>query len=320
MSASGQGSRNGTRRGERFVLDAVPSLSRSTVVRREPLRDDQERQRSGWPQARVLLVDRRGRAQVTADGGDLVYTEAAALGDEPPPGAVLLGEYGGWAYWAMRTEREPGQGETWTDLRLGGGLLSDTAAGLLVSAVALLNWQHRARFCQRCGNVVEITRAGWASWCAHCSREDYPRTDPAVICLVHDDDGPNGQHVLLARQPQWPAHLYSVLAGFVEAGESLEATVHREICEEVGVSVHSVRYLGSQPWPFPRSLMLGFDAVAEASAVPDPADGEIEAARWVSRQTLRAAIEARGEVVDGLMMPGNSSIAATMLRSWAAVG
>lgn len=304
------------------MLDAVPSLSRSTVDRREPLRDDQERQRAGWPRARVVLIDPRGRARVTADGSELVYAEAADIASEPPHGAVLLGEYGGRAYWAMRTEDEPGDGELgdgeqWTDLRLGGGLLDDKAAGLLVSAVAVLNWQRRTRFCQRCGNPLRITRAGWASWCAHCSREDYPRTDPAVICLVHDDDGPNGRHVLLARQPQWPAHLYSVLAGFVEAGESLEATVHREICEEVGVQVRSVRYLGSQPWPFPRSLMLGFSAVAEVSAEPDPLDGEIESARWVSRETLRAAIEAGGAVVDGLMMPGNSSIAATMLRSWA---
>ena len=138
-----------------------------------------------------------------------------------------------------------------------------------------------------------------------------------MICLVHDDDGVNGARVVLARQPIWPPERYSVLAGFVEAGESLEACVVREIAEEVGVTVSGVRYLGSQPWPFPRSVMVGFAAVAPAGAPLHPADGEIEEARWVSRADLRAALAAGGEV-EGLRLPGPTSIARMMLAGWAA--
>jgi NAD+ diphosphatase len=150
-----------------------------------------------------------------------------------------------------------------------------------------------------------------------------------VICLVHSTEGVNGSHVLLARQPIWPAGRYSVLAGFVEAGESLEACVVREIHEEVGASVSDVRYLGSQPWPFPRSIMLGFTARADRAAPLVPADGEIEEALWVSRAEVRTAFQnsaARGEgskptpIANGaaeIILPGNSSIARVMLKAWA---
>jgi NAD+ diphosphatase len=137
--------------------------------------------------------------------------------------------------------------------------------------------------------------------------------------LVHDDVGVNGENVVLARQPVWPPERYSVLAGFVEAGESLEACVAREIAEEVGVAVSGIRYLGSQPWPFPRSVMVGFTAVAAAGAALKPADGEIEEARWVPRADLRAALDAGGEI-EGLRLPGPTSIARLMLAGWAATG
>lgn len=302
--------------GAGFVLGELPALSRSTVDRTEPMRDDRARLLSGWPHARVLLVDERGRAEITEEH-QLVFAEASRFGEAPPTEAVLLGESEeGIAYWGIRGELP--EESRHTDLRLGGALLDASSAGLLVTAVSVLNWQRQSRFCTGCGEPVELISAGWASWCARCEREEYPRTDPAVICLVHDDDGPNGQRVLLARQPHWPETFFSVLAGFVEAGESLEATVVREIQEEVGVTVREVRYLGSQPWPFPRSLMLGFTAVADSGAPLRPADGEIAEAHWVDRESLRASIEAKGEPVNGLAMPGNSSIAASMLRSWVA--
>ncbi len=128
---------------------------------------------------------------------------------------------------------------------------------------------------------------------------------------------PFADRVLLARQPVWPPQRYSVLAGFVEVGESLEACVRREIEEEVGVLVDRVRYLGSQPWPFPRSLMLGFSAVADPSVPLRPADGEIEEARWVHRDTVRAALESETGAVEGLLLPPGVSIAYRMLRGWA---
>jgi NAD+ diphosphatase len=208
--------------------------------------------------------------------------------------------------------------EQWLDLRGAGSFLDSTSAGLFTTAVALTNWHSRARFCANCGSVVRRVKVGWATLCTGCGREEYPRTDPAVICLVHDRDGVDGTQVLLARQPVWPKGRYSVLAGFVEAGESLEACVAREIGEEVGVDVADIRYLGSQPWPFPRSLMLGFAASADPAQALRMQDGEIEEARWVSRDELREALaaEASGDP-HWLGLPGPTSIARRMLESWA---
>jgi NAD+ diphosphatase len=137
-----------------------------------------------------------------------------------------------------------------------------------------------------------------------------------VICLVHDDRGVNGENVLLARGTPWPPGRLSVLAGFVEAGESLEDCVKREIAEEVGVAVRDVRYLGNQPWPFPRSLMIGFAAVADHDAPLRPADGEIAEAHWISRTQVRAILAGED---DSFRLPGLPSIANVMVRSWAAV-
>ncbi|MGW5054239.1 NAD(+) diphosphatase [Actinokineospora sp. NPDC004072] len=265
----------------------------------------------------------------------LALRPAADIQAERPEDAVLLGTVDGVGYWAVPADEDmtadavpppnswgmwsgarSTSGEEWHDLRAIGGLLDDTAAGLFTSAVALQGWHARARFCARCGAPVERIAAGWATVCTGCGREEYPRTDPAVICLVHDGEGVNGEHVLLARQPVWPPERYSVLAGFVEAGESLEACVEREIAEEVGVAVHGIRYLGSQPWPFPRSVMIAFAAQADRAAPLRPADGEIEDALWAPRERVRAAIAAGGEL-PGLRLPGATSIAGQMLAGWA---
>jgi NAD+ diphosphatase len=317
-----------------FSLGDVPRLSRSTVDRGERVRTDAARLAELWGRGRVIAVDRKGRTPVVPDGTGVLDRPASDFGDEPPDRAVLLGESDGHAYWAMPVNEEltegtvppanawlvwPGgtaaDGVQWHDLRSIGGLLDDTSAGLFTTAVALFNWHARARFCAKCGSPTSPANAGWASRCTGCGREEYPRTDPAVICLVHDDDGPSGGNVLLARQPIWPPHRYSVLAGFVEAGESLESCVEREIREEVGVHVRDIRYLGSQPWPFPRSIMIGFTAVTDRGAPIRPADGEIEEAAWFSRADVLAALDAGGQI-DGLILPGPTSIARQMLTGW----
>ncbi|MHA6798612.1 NAD(+) diphosphatase [Bounagaea algeriensis] len=301
--------------GAEFELDTAPLLSRSTVDRREELRDSPEAAAKLWRGGKLLQVDRRGRAPAAAraDGGVRLHYEATEdFGAEPAAGAVLLGAEDDTGYWAVRPGAQPPDAE-WRDLRTAGALLSDTEAGLLTTAVGLLGWHQRANYCSVCGAGTLPDRAGWVRVCSGCDREEYPRTDPAVICLVHD----GADRVLLARQPVWPPQRYSVLAGFVEVGESLEACVRREIEEEVGVLVEHVRYLGSQPWPFPRSLMLGFSAVADPSVPLRPADGEIEEARWVHRDTVRAALESETGAVDGLLLPPGVSIAYRMLRGWA---
>ena len=305
-----------------FQLDGPPLLSRSTVDRQEPLRDDHERQRQLWPKAQVLRVDRRGRLEVS--GHSLVLTPAAELPPSTVDEAVLLGEQDEVAYWAVLTDDVPREDHpNWADLRMCGAVLDAMSAGLAVTAVAVVGWHRRSPFCPRCGHRSTFARAGWARVCPNCSLEEYPRTDPAVICLVHD----GADRVLLARQPTWPAGRFSVLAGFVEAGESLEACVAREVLEEVGVAVHDIRYLGSQPWPFPRSLMIGFAAVASREQAVRPAAGEIAEARWVSRDEVRAAIAAgswsnrTGPVQGpegGLILPGEVSIAGRMLAAWVA--
>lgn len=292
-----------------FHLDAPPVLSRSTVDRTEVMREDLEATLRLWKNGRIVLVDFRGRAPIV--DGRLDVQPAVEFGEQPTPNAVLLGEQDGVGYWALRSDRD-GKQEGWRDLRVAGALLDDTDAGLLTTAVGLLGWHDYARYCAVCGASTSRVRVGWARRCSGCDREEYPRTDPAVICLVHD----GADHVLLARQPVWPPERYSVIAGFVEVGESLEACVQREALEEIGVHVGQIRYLASQPWPFPRSLMLGFTAVADRTEPLRPADGEIEDAKWVHRADVLAAMEADGSI-PGLRLPPGVSIAHRMLRGWA---
>lgn len=312
-----------------FELVELPALSRFTVDRREPLRGDERRLAQLWPKSRVITVDAHGRAPVADRGTRLVDHPATDFGDEPPDTAVLLGEQDGVAYWAVPlTEDETDVAapsgrawfqaeltdeQQWLDLRAAGALLDDTGAGLFTSAVALFHWHRSAKFCAVCGGPTESIKSGWARVCERCGREEYPRTDAAVICLVHD----GGDRVLLARGAGWPEGRYSVLAGFVEAGESLEACVAREIEEEVGVEVGEIRYLGSQPWPFPRSLMVGFEAVADPTEPLRLADGEIAQAKWVDRADVRRALAEPGSVPDLLLAPG-ASIAYRMIQSWVA--
>lgn len=294
-----------------FSLSGTPLLSRTVVERAEELRSDEDALRAGWADAKLLKVDRRG--QVPVADGSLVFHAAADLGPDPVSGAVFLGVRDDRHVWAIRVLAQTGEV---ADLRRVGDKLDDADADLMVSAVALLNWHDRAKFSAVDGSASEPTISGWSRISSETGHEEFPRTDPAVICLVHD----GSDQVLLARQPVWPERRFSVLAGFVEAGESLESCVVREIREEVGVDVRDIRYLGSQPWPFPRSLMLGFAAVANPAQPLEFRDGEIGEARWFTRDEVRAALEvgdwASADDVP-LLLPGSISIARGMLEGWA---
>jgi len=194
----------------------------------------------------------------------------------------------------------------WGDLRRIGARLSERDAGLFTQALALANWHAAAAFSPRSGVVTAPGRGGWVR-VEDGGHEHFPRTDAAVIMSVVDDE----DRILLGRNANWPGDRYSVLAGFVEPGESLEAAVIREVWEEAGLRVVEPRYLGSQPWPFPASLMLAFTArlAPGASSEPDPDGDEIMELRWFTRDELAASM---GEVV----IPPPTSIARHIIEDW----
>ncbi len=182
-------------------------------------------------------------------------------------------------------------------------------AELAATAKAIIGWHDTHGFCARCGAQSDVTQAGWQRVCQACGGSHFPRTDPVVIMLIT-----HGNRVLLGRSPGWPAGMYSCLAGFVEPGESIEAAVRREVWEEAGVRVGEVRYLSSQPWPFPASLMFGCQGIALTDDITiDPV--EIEDALWVSREDVMDALAGRRE---GLLPARKGAIAHFLLRNWLA--
>ena len=206
---------------------------------------------------------------------------------------------------AARLEPEDAR---WANLRTAAPVLGDRDAGLFTEALALANWHAAAPFCPRCGSTTTVVQAGWARRCDREGNLLFPRTDPAVIVLVTDDE----DRVLLGSNALWEQNRFSLLAGFVEPGESLESAVIREVGEEAGLRVDRVEYRGSQPWPLPASLMLGFtarvaDGTTPSTAMPDGV--EILALRWFSRDELAAATQ---EVA----LPGGTSIARWLLERW----
>ena len=280
------------------------ALARAAVDRAAHRRTDEDWLDKTWqdPATRVMLVS-DGRADVSGDPPALVFH---------PPGEVPSGERfflgvddEGTAFFAVEVPQSQAA-ETWQGIRDVGTLLSARDAGLLVHAVALANWHATHTHCPRCGGPTTVAAAGHLRRCPRDDSEHYPRTDPAVIMTVVDGDN----RLLLGSQSQWPEGRFSTLAGFVEPGESLEAAVRREVAEEVGVVIGDVRYLGSQPWPFPSSLMVGFEARADTVDI-ELVDGEIAQARWFSRPDLLAAVTS-GEV----RLSPRVSIARQLIESW----
>ncbi|EST36726.1 NUDIX hydrolase [Streptomycetaceae bacterium MP113-05] len=265
------------------------------------------------PTTRVFVVS-GGQALIedTEDGRTELVTMPSFDAPATESHRYFLGvDSGGVAYFALQKDALPGRMDAIArpaGLREAGVLLPERDAELMVHAVALENWQRLHRFCSRCGARTVIAAAGHVRRCPACGAEHYPRTDPAVIMLVTDAQ----DRALLGRQVHWPEGRFSTLAGFVEPGESIEHAVVREVAEEAGVEVpvEGVAYVGSQPWPFPSSLMLGFTARAVSSRILVDGD-EIEEARWFSRDDLRAAFEA-GEVLP----PSGISIAARLVERW----
>ena len=288
------------------------ALSRSVLDRAADRRRDEEWLDKAWaaPDTQVALV-----------AGDklLVTADRAALQLVPPSEApdgirVFLGidrESGagqtadGRAVFAVLAGTEAD--ESYAGLREMGAVLSDREAGIAVNVIGLSNWHAVHTHCANCGAHTEVIDAGHVRQCPVCGLSHFPRSDPAIIVLVTDDQ----DRALLGRNEAWPEGRYSTLAGFVEPGESLEAAVRREVLEETGVVVGpEIEYAGSQPWPLPSSLMLGFFAKASNFDIEVDAD-EIAEAKWFTREDLRALVEA-----GTMALPGNISISRRLIEGW----
>ncbi|WP_282297281.1 NAD(+) diphosphatase [Stenotrophomonas sp. PS02289] len=284
------------------------SFTTDPLERADTLRDDPDALVRLWPQARVLVLDVDGRALANEQGQPLALT-GAQLGGGPGT-AIFLGLRGEQAWFSVDASSVDVTAPQRVDLREAAVAWAAADATAFCYARGMSYWQSRTRFCGVCGGAVAFTRGGFIGRCGQCNTEHYPRVDPAVIVAVE-----NNGRLLLGRQSNWAPRRYSVLAGFVEPGESLEQTVVREVYEESRVRVRECRYLGTQPWPFPGALMLGFAASAEDD-VPC-VDGELEDARWFSVDEVGAAlardVEDDGE---GIRLSPPISISRSLIEHW----
>ncbi len=274
--------------------------------RGEHLRENLEALDQLWPQAKIIIIDVQGNARFQNDAQELVFLSGNDLFAVRPGGASFLGQTGDQSWFALRAELIEALPPHAIDLRSAAATWPHLEASIFAQARALLYWQERNHFCGACGNALRLVRGGFMAKCETCGCEHYPRTDSAVIMAVSD-----GERILLGRQAGWPENRWSVLAGFLEPGESLEQTVIREVFEEAGVHVDRAEYAASQPWPFPASLMLGFHAYAkpQTATVGD----ELEQAQWFSAEELRDGI-ARGE----LGISPRLSISRWLIEDWCA--
>jgi NAD+ diphosphatase len=280
------------------------------------------------PEAIVIAVGPEGVLLTDEEAPRLAHL---APGEAPealdPSGAVLLGLQGGHPVLALDLVARPeacpspdrGERRREVSLREAGALLEARESGLAAYAVALCGWHRSHRFCPFCGAATVNFEVGLARHCMGCGRHHFPRTDPVVIMLVEHED-----RVLLGRRPQWPGRRYSVLAGFVAPGETPEQAVIREVEEESGIVAREPRYVAAQPWPFPASLMLAFQARAHGGE-PRARDGELADVRWFEKGEVRAAAARRDgeewyggghEEGTGLQLPPRISIARLLIEAW----
>lgn len=286
------------------------------------------------PNTSYILVTARGEVAIKSDhvygqaphGGltppDLAHMEAeqllelshAQVAQLPfsPQEPYYLGKYGEKSYLALRVEAPSQQlEENWqycfAPLRAVAGMLEPYQGELAAAAVALATWDKNTKFCERCGASLKLACAGWEKHCTACAHITYPRTDPAIIVAITDD----AERLLLIHGATWQPGRYSVVAGFVEAGESLEAAVVREALEETGIKISQASYCSSQPWPFPRSLMFAFTARAGGQQEPKADMQEVGHAFWASREEFTQLV-LEGKVI----VPGRASSGHALVRAW----
>lgn len=272
-----------------------PGLDRADHLRAQP---DAIRQLASHPAA-LQLVWENGAPAI----GELGRLSWQAVSGAPP---LFLGLDGN----APRFSHLP-DGSAAVDARAHFQLLSlvdASEAPTFAAALSLANWHRRHGRCSVCGQVTEPNRGGWSRACGSCGAEHYPRVDPVVIMLAEHEG-----RLLLGRQPHYPPGRFSALAGFVEPGESIEAAVARELKEEAGIDVTNVRYLSSQPWPFPSTLMIGAHATAQDDSLAIDTN-ELDDARWFTRQEVIDALAEHPEA--SFQPPPHWAIARTLLDAW----
>jgi len=291
-------------------LDRVDNLRTDAAWIESRINDAASRFVAVWNQQSIVFGGSAPRAAL----GDRIALDGLIDGNTPLALLGIAPERGGIAYFAVDVSHLPQEalteryaGGALMDLRQSVQLVPAQEAAILAYARGLMYWHQKNGFCSTCGHPTESRRAGHERACTNpdCDMTHFPRTDSAVIVLVHD-----GEECLLCRQSHWPTGMHSTLAGFLEPGESLEECVAREIFEESGVCITDVRYHSSQPWPFPASIMVGFMAKA-ASREINADEKELEYARWYNRDWLRNV-----EDSDEFRMPGAYSIAHRLISDW----
>lgn len=257
---------------------------------------------------RTLVIAVTGD-RIPVSGGSFAFTAPDRIGDaawaflgrSPNGSGVLLA--------ALADREAEAPAGTWAAFRDAAAGMTADEVQLGMSAVALGRWLAGAPFCPACGTKTEQRMSGWARWCPACGSEHFPRTDPAVIVAITSADR---QRLLLGANAMWQGTMFSCFAGFVEAGESAESAIHRELFEEAGVRVRDVRYVASQAWPYPRSLMLGFEATAVDEHAARPDGEEIIETRWFTREDIRRGLAGELDV----RIPGGISVAHQLIRAW----
>ena len=282
-----------------------PGFTGAGIDRADHLRLDEARLAALAAHEGARLLQLAALDPVVDEAGRLAWAPLAAL--EAEAGLIFLGLAGEVPLFAPLVRVEPGQ-RAWAVFSIVSRMAPEDAA-IWGAARSLLEWHSRHGFCGRCGAPTLSFRGGWGRRCTGCGLEHFPRVDPVVIMLAEHEG-----EVLLGRQPQYPPGRYSALAGFVEPGESIEEAVAREIREEAGLEVANVRYVASQPWPFPGQLMIA--CIAEAKSREVTLDrNELEDAIWVGRDGVAAALA--GEADAPFLAPPPFAIAHSLLFHWA---
>lgn len=274
-------------------------LDRAEAVRSQPNKLDEL-----WRSGLVLVLNEKGEACCRYT--DSLFMPGRNISLHRPDYATFLGLDGKQAYFLVGRESIGHVTPHTVNIRDAAEGLDPLHAAIFAQAKALHHWQSRSKFCGRCGMLLDLKSAGFNTYCSGCGLITYPQTHPAVIMCVSD-----GERLLLGRQTAWPEKRWSLLAGFIEPGESPEQTVVREVWEEAGVRVEGVEYVCSQPWPMPMALMLGYDAYAPQQDLT--ISEELQAAQWLS------AAEIDEQIRNGqLELPQKMSISHYLIQRWLA--